>query len=69
VLTQAVDASPDTIAPTATDTLTQTAAPDEAAASAEALTQVAPTPSLTFEQHIVRLAACDCFQQVAKSCA
>jgi hypothetical protein len=54
VLTQAADASPDTIAPTATDTLTQTAAPDEAAASAEALTQVGPTPSLTFEQHIVR---------------
>jgi hypothetical protein len=54
VLTQAADASPDTIAPTATDTLTQTAAPDEAAASAETLTQVAPTPSLTVEQHIVR---------------
>src|SRR5262245_6013798 len=54
VLTQAADASPDTIAPTATGTLTQTAASDGAAASAEALTQVAPTPSLTFEQHIVR---------------
>ena len=44
----------DATAPTATDALTQTAASDEAAASAEALTQVAPTPSLTFEQHIVR---------------
>ena len=54
VLTQASDALADTTAPTATDTLTQTAAPDEASASAEALTQVAPTPSLTFEQHIVR---------------
>jgi hypothetical protein len=54
VLTQTADASLDTIAPTATDTLTQTAAPDEAAASAETLTQVAPTPSLTVEQHIVR---------------
>jgi len=54
VLTQASDARADATEPTATDTLTQTAAPDEAAASAEALTQVAPTPSLTFEQHIVR---------------
>jgi hypothetical protein len=53
-LTQAAAAFPDTIATTATGTLTQTAAPDEAAASAETLTQVAPTPSLTFEQHIVR---------------
>ena len=52
VLTQASDAR-DT-EPTATDTLTQTAAPDEAAASAETLTQAAPTPLLTFEQHIVR---------------
>src|SRR6516165_3027589 len=54
VLTQASDARADATAPTATDALTQTAASDEAAASAEALTQVAPTPSLTFEQHIVR---------------
>ena len=54
VLTQASDAHADATAPTATDTLTQTAASDGAAASAEALTQVAPTPSLTFEQHIVR---------------
>ena len=36
-----------------TDTVTQTAVPDKAAVAAEALTQVAPTPSLTFEQHIV----------------
>ena len=54
VLTQASDARADATAPTATDTLTQTAASDGAAASTEALTQVAPTPSLTFEQHIVR---------------
>jgi hypothetical protein len=54
VLTQASDARADATAPTATDTLTQTAASDGAAASAEALTQVDPTPSLTFEQHIVR---------------
>ena len=54
VLTQAADASPGTLAPTATDTLTQTAVPDKAAVAAEALTQVAPTSSLTFEQHIVR---------------
>jgi hypothetical protein len=63
-LTQSVSDAPNTLAqaadangvtaPTATDALTQTAAPDEAAASAEALTQVAPTSSLTFEQHIVR---------------
>jgi len=54
VLTQASDARADATASTATDTLTQTAASDEAAASGEALTQVAPTPSLTFEQNIVR---------------
>jgi len=53
-LTQAAATFPDTIATTATDTLTQAAVSDEVAASAEALTQVAPTPSLTFEQHIVR---------------
>jgi hypothetical protein len=54
MLTQASDARADATAPTATDTLTQTAVPDEVAASAEALTQVAPTPSLTFEQRIAR---------------
>ena len=54
VLTQASDARADATALTATDTLTQAAVSDEVAASAEALTQVAPTPSLTFEQHIVR---------------
>ena len=54
VLTQASDARADAKEPTATDTLTQTAVPDKAAVAAEALTQVAPTPSLTFEQHIVR---------------
>jgi hypothetical protein len=54
VLTQASDAHADATAPTATDTLTQTAASDKAVVAAEALTQVAPTPSLTFEQHIVR---------------
>ena len=54
VLTQASDARADATEPTATDTLTQTAASDGAAASAEALTQVAPKPSLTFEQRIVR---------------
>jgi hypothetical protein len=54
VLTQASDARADATAPTAPDTLTQTAASDEAVAAAEALTQVAPTPVLTFEQHIVR---------------
>jgi hypothetical protein len=53
VLMQAADTFLDTIAPTASDTLTQTAVSDEAATAAEALTQVAPTP-LTFEQHIVR---------------
>ena len=53
VLTQASDAPADATAPTATETLTQTAS-DGAAASAGALTQVDPTPSLTFEQHIVR---------------
>jgi hypothetical protein len=41
-----------TIATTATDTLTQTAVSDETAA--EALTQAAPTPSMTFEQQIIR---------------
>jgi hypothetical protein len=54
VMTQGSDARADATAPTATVTLTQTATPDEVAASAEALTQVVPTPSLTFEQHIVR---------------
>jgi hypothetical protein len=54
VLTEASDARADATAPTATDTLTQTAASDEAVAAAEALTQVAPTSLLTFEQHIVR---------------
>jgi hypothetical protein len=54
VLTQASHASADVTAPTAPDTLTQTAAPDEAAATVKALTQVAPTPSLSFEQHIIR---------------
>jgi hypothetical protein len=53
VLTQASHARADATAPTTTDTLTQTAAPDEAAPSAEALTQVAPPPSLTFEQQII----------------
>ena len=53
-LTQAAAAFPDTIATTATGTLTQTAAPDEAAVAAEALTQVDPAPSLKFEQHVVR---------------
>ena len=54
VLTQASDARADATASTATDTLTQTAVSDKAAVAAEALTQVAPTSSLTFEQHIVR---------------
>jgi hypothetical protein len=54
VLTQASDARADATEPTATDTLTPTAAPDEATVSPEALTQIDPTPSLTFEQHIVR---------------
>jgi hypothetical protein len=54
VLTQASDARADATAPTTTDTLKQTAASDEAVAAAEALTQVVLTPSLTFEQHIVR---------------
>jgi hypothetical protein len=54
VLTQAAAAFADSIATTATDTLTQTTVRDEAATSAEALTQVAPTPSLTFEQRIAR---------------
>ena len=54
VLTQASDARADATAPTATDTLTQTAVSDGAAASAEALTQVVPTPSLTFEQQVIR---------------
>jgi hypothetical protein len=50
-LTQAF---PDIIAPAASNTLTQTAVSDEVAVSAEALTQVAPIPSLTFEQKIIR---------------
>jgi hypothetical protein len=54
VLTQASDARADASVPTATVTLTQTATPDEAAASTEALTQVTPTLSLTFEQKIIR---------------
>jgi hypothetical protein len=48
------DARADATESTATDTLTQTAASDGAAASAETLTQVVPAPSLTFEQQIVR---------------
>jgi hypothetical protein len=54
VLTQASDARADATEPTATDALMQTAASDEAPAAAQALTQVAPTPSLTFEQQIIR---------------
>jgi hypothetical protein len=47
-LAQASDARADA-APTVTDTLTQTSVP-----AAEPLTQVAATPSLTFEQKIIR---------------
>jgi hypothetical protein len=54
VLTQVSDARADAAAPTATDKLTQTAVSDEGVASAEALGQVAPIPSLTFEQKIIR---------------
>jgi hypothetical protein len=54
MLTQASDTRADATEPPATDTLTQTAARDGAPVTAETLTQVAPAPSLTFEQHIVR---------------